>query len=256
MNCILPEGVNTILVTCLSSLTKKSVLFVISAGLLAASIVTSAGAQDSFATYPPLPAGYSSIKVFDIQGRFAGRILPEKRYWVSIDRIPAFLQEAVVAVEDSRFYEHSGIDVRGIARALVKDVVKRRMAEGGSTITQQLIKNKFLSGEKTIDRKVKEGLMAMEFERQYSKKQILEMYFNEIYYGNGAWGIAQAARLYFDKNPEELTEAECSLLAGVPEISGALQSPGQALQRYRPEGRGPQADGGTEKDHSRGSKKT
>lgn len=187
---------------------------------LASSLVSSAWGQGKPVTYPPLPSGYSSIKVFDRQGRFAGRILPEKRYSVSIDRIPAFLQKAVVAVEDSRFYEHNGIDVRGIARALVKDVVKRRLAEGGSTITQQLIKNRYLSGEKTIERKLKEGRMAMEYERKYSKQQILEMYFNEIYYGNGAWGVAQAARLYFDKNPEELTDAECALLAGAPKNPG------------------------------------
>jgi 1A family penicillin-binding protein len=178
-------------------------------------LVSSAMAQDSFATFPTLPTGYTSLKVFDNQKRFVGRILPEKRYWVSIDRIPAFLQKAVVAVEDARFYEHGGIDLRGIARALVKDVVKRRLAEGGSTITQQLIKNRYLSGEKTLERKFDEARMAIEFEGKYSKKQILEMYFNEIYYGNGAWGIAKAARLYFDKSPEELTDAECAMLAGV-----------------------------------------
>ncbi len=204
--------------------------------ILAGCLVSPVWAQESFAGFPDLPAGYSSIKVFDNKGRFAGRILPEQRYWVSIDRIPAFLQKAVVAVEDSRFYEHGGIDVRGIARAMVKDVVKRRMAEGGSTITQQLIKNKYLSGEKSIDRKVKEGLMAIEFEKKYSKQQILEMYFNEIYYGNGAWGIAQAARLYFDKNPEELNEAECSLLAGVQKNPG----------RYNPLGKS--ADVGQRRD--------
>ena len=164
--------------------------------------VVSVTAQEPFATFPPLPSGYHSIKVFDRNGHFVGRLLPEQRYWTSINRIPVFLQNAVVAVEDSRFYEHGGIDVRGIARAALKNVVKGRLAEGGSTITQQLIKNKFLSTEKTLDRKVNEGLMALEFEKKYTKKQILEMYFNEIYYGNGAWGIAQAARLYFDKNPE------------------------------------------------------
>ncbi len=184
--------------------------------VLVAGLAAPLQAQTSFATHPPLPHGYRSIKVFDQNSRFVGRIVPEKRYWVTIDRIPVFLQKAVVAVEDTRFYEHGGIDVRGIARAVVKDVMKRRLAEGGSTITQQLIKNRYLSGEKTLDRKVTEGLMAIEFEKKYTKKQILEMYLNEIYYGNGAWGIAQAARLYFDKNPEELTEAECSLLAGVP----------------------------------------
>ncbi len=173
-------------------------------------------ALEQIATYPLLPTGYSSIKIFDNQSRFIGRLLPEKRYWTTIDRIPLFLQKAVVAVEDSRFYEHGGIDLRGIARAVVKDVVKGRLAEGGSTITQQLIKNRYLTNEKTIDRKVTEGLMAIEFEKNYTKQQILEMYFNEIYYGNGAFGISQAARLYFDKSPEELTDSECALLAGIP----------------------------------------
>ena len=178
-------------------------------------------AQEQFATWPMLPAGsYKSIKVFDRNGKFVGRLLPEQRYWVGIERIPVFLQRAVVAVEDARFYEHDGIDLRGIARAVVKDVVKRRLAEGGSTITQQLIKNRYLSGEKTVDRKLKEGMMALEFEKKYSKRQILEMYLNEIYYGNGAWGIAQAARIYFDKNPEELNDVECSLLAGIPKNPG------------------------------------
>jgi penicillin-binding protein 2D len=177
-------------------------------------------AQDPIATYPILPTDYTSIKVFDRGGRFVGRILPEGRYWTPLDRIPVFLQQAVVAVEDSRFYEHGGIDVRGIARALVKDVMKGKLAEGGSTITQQLIKNRYLSGEKSLDRKFREGIMAVEFEQKYTKKQILEMYFNEIYYGNGAWGIAQAARTYFDKRPEELTEAECALLAGVQKNPG------------------------------------
>lgn len=178
-------------------------------------------------TYPPFPPGYVSIKVFDNQSRFVGRLLPEKRYWAPIDQIPVFLQNSLVAIEDSRFYEHGGIDVRGMTRALVKDVVKGRMAEGGSTITQQLIKNKYLSGKKTLQRKFDEGLMALEYERKYNKKQILEMYFNEVYFGNGAWGIVQAARLYFDKYPQELTEAECALLAGVP----------KAPTRYNPLGK-------------------
>ena len=191
-------------------------------------LVVLALAQEDYATYPPALIGYTSIKVFDYQGRFVGRLLPEKRYWVPIDRIPAFLQKAVVAVEDARFYEHGGIDIRGIARALVKDVVKGRMVEGGSTITQQLIKNRYLSGEKTIGRKFDEARMAMDFEKKYTKQQILEMYFNEIYYGNDAWGIAQAARIYFDKNPEDLTDAECALLAGVPKNPGRYNPLGKA----------------------------
>ncbi len=182
---------------------RRRMIFVF--GLLLALVITAtAFAQENIATYPPLPAGYTSIRVFDSQGRFAGRILPAKRYWVGIDQIPVFLQKALIAIEDARFYEHGGIDMRGIARAMVKDVIKGRMAEGGSTITQQLIKNKYFHGEKTIERKVREGILAMEYEQKYTKKQILEMYFNEVYFGNGAWGIAQAARLYFDKTPQEL----------------------------------------------------
>jgi len=213
---------------------QRLVLFCLALLLLTSPGLAQTQPPPPYASHPLLPNGYRSIKVFDRQSRFVGRLLPETRYWVTIDRIPTFLQQAVVAVEDARFYEHSGIDLRGIARAAVKDVVTRRLAEGGSTITQQLIKNRYLSGEKTIDRKLKEGVMALEFEQKYTKRQILEMYLNEIYYGNGAWGIAQAARLYFDKSPEELTEAECALLAGVPKNPGRynpLGKPAEVGQR-------------------------
>jgi 1A family penicillin-binding protein len=209
-----------------TSILKKWLFSIMTGSLLVVTLGSLAWAQEKIAAFPPLPARYITIKVFDNQGKFVGRILPEKRYWVSIDRIPPFLQKALVAIEDARFYEHKGIDIRGIARALIKDVVKGKMAQGGSTITQQLIKNKYLSGEKTIQRKVKEGFLAMEYERKYTKNQILEMYFNEVLFGNGAWGIAQAAQLYFDKTPEELNEAECALLAGVP----------KAPSRYNPLG--------------------
>jgi len=210
------EGETIILVSSVHTYFNKFFYIAVLAFSLALSPVSSACASANFATYPPLPSDYSSIKIFDREGRLVGRLSAEGKYWVSIERIPKFLQKAVVAVEDSRFYEHNGIDIRGIARALVKDVMKGKMAEGGSTITQQLIKNKLLSGEKTIDRKLKEAQLAMEYERKYTKDQILEMYFNQIYFGNGAWGIAQAARLYFDKNPDQLTGAECAMLAGVP----------------------------------------
>jgi 1A family penicillin-binding protein len=177
-------------------------------------------AQNNFATYPPLPTGITSVTVLDSHGKYVGRIPPQNRYWVSLSRIPSFLQQALLAVEDARFYEHSGLDYRSIARAAVKDVLKGRMAEGGSTITQQLIKNKFLTSARTLDRKLEEAKLALEFEKQYTKQQILEMYFNEIYFGNGAQGIVQAARLYFDKSPEDLTDGECILLAGVPKNPG------------------------------------
>ncbi|MEZ4601194.1 MAG: PBP1A family penicillin-binding protein [Syntrophotaleaceae bacterium] len=205
---------------------KKPTLVLVLILSLSLTFVFQVFGKETFATHPLLSSGYSSIKVFDREGRFVGRIPAEGRYWVSIAQIPKFLQDAVVAIEDARFYQHGGIDLKGITRALVKDVMKGEMAEGGSTITQQLIKNKYLSGEKTLDRKLTEARMAMEYERKYTKKQILEMYFNEIYYGNGAWGIAQAARLYYDKTPAQLSDAECALLAGVS----------KAPNRYNPRG--------------------
>lgn len=184
-------------------------------------------AEEQIAAYPFFPRGYTSIKIFDNQSHYVGRILPEKRYWAPLGQIPKFLQNAMIAIEDARFYEHGAIDPRGIARALIKDVSKLKLAEGGSTITQQLVKNRHLSGKKTLERKIEEGMRAIEYERKYSKKQILEMYFNEIYFGHGAWGIVQAARIYFDKYPQELTEAECAVLAGVP----------KAPSRYNPLGK-------------------
>nr|WP_320134101.1 PBP1A family penicillin-binding protein [uncultured Holophaga sp.] len=186
------------------------------------------GAQEPMATYPPLPRNQGSLHVMDRQGRWVGRILPKKRYWVSLDRIPPFLQQAVVAVEDARFYEHGGLDYKGLARAVLTDVVKGKMVQGGSTITQQLVKNRYLNADRTLDRKLKEANLAMELEKRYSKAQILEMYLNEIYFGNGVWGIAQAARYYFDKNPEALTEGECVLLAGVPKNPSRYNPFGQA----------------------------
>ena len=196
--------------------------------LLLFAFSTTVQAQENIVAYPIFAPGYISIKVFDNQSRFVGRILPEKRYWASIDQIPIFLQNAMIAIEDSRFYEHGGIDLRGVTRALIKDVSKLKMVEGGSTITQQLIKNKFFPGKKTIQRKINEGLLAIDYERKYTKKQILEMYFNEIYFGNGAWGIVQAARLYFDKSPQELTDNECALLAGVPKAPARYNPLGKA----------------------------
>ena len=185
-------------------------------------------AQEKMATYPTFPPGYTSIKVFDNQSRFVGRILPEKRYWASIDQIPIFLQNALVAIEDARFYEHGGIDLRGITRALVKDVIKGETGRGGlddhPAVDQEQI---FFRQKNHRDGRSRKACSALEYERKYTKKQILEMYFNEVYFGNGAWGIVQAARLYFDKYPQELTEAECALLAGVP----------KAPTRYNPLGK-------------------
>jgi len=126
-------------------MTGQKAILSVSGFLLAMLLVSLSSAQEKTDNETRIPPGYVSIRVFDNQSRFVGRILPQKRYWAPIDRIPVFLQNALVAVEDARFYEHKGIDIRGITRALVKDVAKGKMVEGGSTITQQLIKNKYLS---------------------------------------------------------------------------------------------------------------
>lgn len=139
-----------------------------------------------------------------------------KQKYVKIHDIPLTLQQAIIAVEDNRFYRHIGFDVEGILRALLVNLQAGALEEGGSTITQQLVKNLFLSQERTLTRKVEEVVLAIDMELRYSKEEILEMYLNTIYFGSGAYGINDAARIYFAKSPASLTLAESSLLAGLP----------------------------------------
>jgi len=147
-----------------------------------------------------------------------------KNNYVKIQYIPLTMQQAVIAVEDSRFYHHVGFDIEGILRAMLVNMQSGDFSEGGSTITQQLIKNLFLTQEKTYGRKAEEFLLAMDMELRYSKEDILEMYLNTIYFGSGAYGIGDAAKIYFDKSPVNLNLAECSLLAGLP-TAPSLNSP-------------------------------
>ena len=118
--------------------------------------------------------------------------------------MPATLRQAVVATEDQRFYEHAGVDPTGIARALVTDIVLGKKSQGGSTITQQYIKNAFGTPEKTIKRKVEEALLANKLEKTYTKDQILELYLNTIYFGHGAYGVEAASQVYFGKSVDKL----------------------------------------------------
>ncbi|KMJ58125.1 penicillin-binding protein [Bacillus sp. LL01] len=140
----------------------------------------------------------------------------ENREIVEINRIPQHVQQAFVAVEDNRFYEHRGIDVRAIGRAVYRDVLARSKAEGGSTLTQQLAKNIFLTNEKSWLRKTKEAVIAINLERRYTKNEIMEMYLNQIYFGHGAYGVQAASQLYFNKNVEDLTVEQGALLAALP----------------------------------------
>jgi len=141
--------------------------------------------------------------------------------YTKIDRIPEHLKDAVVAVEDRRFEKHYGIDIRGIGRAFLKNIREGEIEEGGSTITQQLAKNLFLSHDRTFIRKLREMLMAFKLETMYSKDEILEMYLNVIYYGAGAYGVQDASRTFFGKDVWELSPAECTMLAGLPQAPSA-----------------------------------
>ena len=140
----------------------------------------------------------------------------QRRILVSLNKIPPYLIEALLATEDTRFYSHRGIDPRGIARAFLTNLRTLRLAEGGSTITQQLAKVLFLTPEKSLARKMKEILLAFQIEREYPKDKILEMYFNQIYFGHGAYGVEAAAQTYFGKSVDELNLAEAAMLAGLP----------------------------------------
>src|SRR6185503_19026913 len=139
------------------------------------------------------------------------------RVLVASDEIAPIMKQAVVAVEDKRFYEHNGVDVHGIVRALWQDIRSQSVVEGGSTITQQYVQNAYSRNEDTIARKVREAALAWQLSQRWSKDRILTAYLNTIYFGNGAYGILQAARTYFHgKRASELTLPEAALLAGIP----------------------------------------
>lgn len=147
-----------------------------------------------------------------------------QEHYTPIELIPEFYKNAVVAVEDRRFYYHSGIDPIGIARAVITDIKEKKLAEGGSSITQQLAKNIYYPSDYTATRKIAEMFTALRLEKEYSKDEILEMYFNVIYYGRGYYNIYDAAKGYFGKEPAQMSEYECTLLAGLPNAPSVYSS--------------------------------
>ncbi|WP_078410894.1 transglycosylase domain-containing protein [Priestia abyssalis] len=158
-----------------------------------------------------------STVIYDSEGNVLDTLFKTvPRTNVSLDTLPDYAKMAFVVTEDKRFYEHFGVDIRGIFRALVTNIVERRKAEGASTITQQLVRNLYLSREKTIRRKVDEMILAVALERKLTKDEILELYVNQIYFGSGTYGIGAATKLYFDKEAKDLSISEAALLAGLP----------------------------------------
>ena len=136
--------------------------------------------------------------------------------YVSIDNVSPYLVNGYIVIEDQNFYKHNGVDLKAIMRAFFKILEnKGKIVEGGSTITQQIVKNNILTQEQTIDRKIKEFFIALDFEKKFSKQEIMEIYLNTNYYGNGCYGVEKASNLYFGKSTKDLTIGECAVLIGV-----------------------------------------
>jgi penicillin-binding protein 1A len=161
---------------------------------------------------PPLAS-----RVLDRDGRPIGEFYNQRRYIAPLSSIPEHTRMAFVAAEDTNFFSHAGIDYRAIARAAWVDVRAGEIKEGASTITMQLVKQLLLSPERKFRRKIREMILARQIEQRFTKNEILYLYLNEIYFGHGAWGIAEAARSYFDKSVGDLTVSESALLAGLPQ---------------------------------------
>lgn len=159
-----------------------------------------------------------------------------KENYTSLEEMPEIYKEAVIAVEDHRFYSHNGIDIFAISRALINDIKAQSFVEGGSTITQQLAKNTYFTQEKKIERKIAELFMAFKLESELTKNEILELYLNTSYFGEGCYTVSEASDMYFDKEPEEMDEYESTLLAGIPNapsVYAPTRNPDLAKQRQR-----------------------
>ena len=172
--------------------------------------------------------------VYDRNGKLVHEFFKENRSLIPLRQIPKPMVDAILAIEDRRFYTHWGIDPIRTARALIGNLLARRVEQGGSTITQQLARNLFLTHERTLARKIKEAILAVRIERTYTKNEILEMYLNQIYFGEGAYGIDAAAKVFFGKQVQELTLPECALLAGLPRNPrdyAPRRDPDRALRR-------------------------
>lgn len=178
------------------------------------------------------PSG--GTKIYADDDVLIGELKAEKGIFVPLSAIPKALVNAVVAVEDARFWKHKGIDYLAIARALVKDIIHIELKEGGSTITQQLAKVVFLTPEKTLQRKIREAALAVKIERHLDKSEILELYLNKIYWGHGAYGVEMASRIYFGKSVRDITLPEAALLAGLikaPTLYSPFNDLGKARDR-------------------------
>lgn len=171
-----------------------------------------------FCTTPLIYKGYQSYKkaIQEVSILEKQKQIQEKEFYTSFKELPKIYLDAVIAVEDHRFYKHSGIDIIAITRAFLTDLKAMEFLEGGSTITQQLAKNMYFTQEKTITRKIAETFMAFKIEKTLTKEEILELYLNTSYFGDGYYTVKEASLGYFKKEPNEMTDYEATLLAGIP----------------------------------------
>lgn len=210
--------------------------------LAIAAIVCGAAAAAGFAAIRDLPEIRSLeqyepstvSRIYSADGVLLAELYVEKRDPVDLEQVPDKLIEALLTTEDRQFYNHSGLDLKGILRAVINDIKTWSFVEGASTITQQLAKTLFLTPDKSLERKFKEAVLALQMERRYTKDEILEMYLNQVYFGSGAYGVQTAAQTYFAKPVSELDLAECALIAGLPKSPSSyspLINPELAIQR-------------------------
>ncbi|MGB9590793.1 MAG: transglycosylase domain-containing protein, partial [Candidatus Hydrothermia bacterium] len=167
---------------------------------------------DEIQAYKPPQA----TRVVDKEGTVIYEFYEERRTDVSLDQVPPYVQSAFVSLEDKRFWSHWGLDIPGMMRALLANIVHLRIVQGASTITQQLARNMFLTHKKTMGRKFSEMVLAVKIERCLTKEEILERYLNEIWFGSGVYGVGAASRYYFGKEVGELSVAEAAMLAAIP----------------------------------------
>ena len=207
----------------------KSLLLLIGGFAVAGGLLVIYGAVVAYPRLPSLESLTSyqpkiPLKIYSRDGELIGEFGEERRSYVTIDQVPEALKQAIIAAEDDRFYTHRGIDFFGIGRAIIANFAAGSLRQGASTITQQVARNFFLSSEKTLIRKFKEALLAFKIEKSLSKDQILEIYINQIYLGQRAYGFAAAAQTYFGKKLNKLSLGEIAMLAGLP----------KAPSRYNP----------------------
>ena len=206
------------------------------AGIGAMGIVVYYGAKMPNIADWSVPDRPPNVKIVSADGKLLANRGLTGGEAVGLHEMSPYIPQAVIAIEDRRFYSHFGVDPIGLSRAIASNAMAGRMVQGGSTLTQQLAKNMFLKPERTLERKVQEVLLSVWLERKHSKDQILEMYLNRVYFGSGAYGVEAASRRYFGKSAREVTLAEAALLAGL------LKAPSKLSPARDPKAAGDRAE--------------